>query len=312
MISIDKITTIFCSIDDFCKDFVPSWEKQMLSNGKKRIRKSSLSLSEIITIQVLFHTSNYRNFKAFYLEYVCKFLTSEFPNLVSCNRMVGLKSTSFIPMMIYLKTKGLADCTGISFIDSTPLRVCGKRRIHQHKTFKNLAQRGQCSLGWFYGFKLHIVTNDCGGIIDFMRTPANVHDTSPLKMKGFIKKLYGKLFGDKGYLSKELFHNLFSNGIHLVTKLRKNMKTKLVTPIQDAFYLRKRAIIETIFDQLKNIFQIEHSRNRSQVNYFDNVFSALIAYNFAEKKPSLINNFVDTTNHHISVVLRRTHVFIAF
>lgn len=293
MISTDKITTIFCSIDDFCKDFVPNWEKQMISNGKKRIRKSNLSLSEIITIQVLFHISNYRNFKVFYLEYVCQFLSSEFPKLVSYNRMVELQSTSFIPMMIYLKTKGLSDCTGISFVDSTPLRVCDKRRIHQHKTFKNVAQRGQCSLGWFYGFKLHIVTNDCGGIIDFMLTPANVHDTSPLKMKGFIKKLYGKLFGDKGYLSKELFQNLFSTGIHLITKLRKNMKTKLVTPIQDAFHLRKRAIIETIFDQLKNIFQIEHSRSCSPINYFNNVFSALIAYNFADKKNSLKNNFVD-------------------
>ena len=127
-----------------------------------------------------------------------------------------------------------------------------------------------------------------------MLTPANVHDTNPLKLKGFISKLYGKLFGDKGYLSKDLFQSLFSNGIHLVTKLRKNMKTKLVTPIQDAFYLRKRAIIETIFDQLINIFQVEHSRNRSQINYFNNIFSALIAYNFAEKKPSLKNNFVDT------------------
>ena len=127
-----------------------------------------------------------------------------------------------------------------------------------------------------------------------MLTPANVHDTNPLKMKGFINKRYGKLFGDKGYLSKELFQSLFANGIHLVTKLRKNMKTKLVTPIQDAFYLRKRAIIETIFDQLKNIFQVEHSINRSQINYFNNIFSTLIAYNVAEKKPSLKNNFVDT------------------
>ncbi len=98
----------------------------------------------------------------------------------------------------------------------------------------------------------------------------------------------------QGYLSKELFQSLFVNGIHLVTKLRKNMKTKLVTPIQDAFYLRKGAIIETIFDQLKKIFQVEHSKNRSQINYFNNIFSALIAYNFGEKKPSLKNNFVDT------------------
>jgi type II secretory pathway predicted ATPase ExeA len=121
-----------------------------------------------------------------------------------------------------------------------------------------------------------------------------VQDTNPLKMKGFISKPYGKLFADKLYLSKDLFQSLFANGIHLVTKLRKNMKTKLVTPIQDAFHLRKRAIIETIFYQLKNIFQVQHSRNCSQINYFNNIFSALIDYDFAEKKPSLKNNFVDT------------------
>ena len=142
MLSQDKITQIFCSIDDFCKDFVPNWESQLLSNGKKRIRKSNLSISEVITIQVLFHVSGYRNFKTFYLDYVCKFLTKEFPNLVSYNRMVELKSSSFIPMMIYLKTKGLSDCTGISFVDSTPLRVCDKRRIGQHKTFTDIAQIG--------------------------------------------------------------------------------------------------------------------------------------------------------------------------
>ncbi len=136
MLSQYKITQIFCSIDDFCKDFVPNWESQLLSNGKKRIRKSNLSISEVITIQVLFHVSGYRNFKTFYLDYVCKFLTKEFPNLVSYNRMVELKSSSFIPMMIYLKTKGLSDCTGISFVDSTPLRVSDKRRIGQQKHLK--------------------------------------------------------------------------------------------------------------------------------------------------------------------------------
>jgi len=294
MITDAKLTQIFCSVDDFCKDFLPSWEKSMLLNGKKRIRKSKLSLSEVITIQVLFHVSGYRTFKKFYLDYVSKFLVKDFPNLVSYNRMVELKSSSFMPMAMYLKTQSLGDCTGISFIDSTPLRVCDNRRIHQHKSLKNIAQRGQCSLGWFYGIKLHIVTNDCGEIIDFMLTPANVDDRKPLKMEGFIKKLYGKLFGDKGYLSKELFQDLFSNGIHLVTKLKRNMKTNLLTPMQDAFLLRKRAIIETIFDQLKNIFQVEHSRNRSEVNYFNNIFSALIAYNFAEKKPSLKHIFIDT------------------
>jgi hypothetical protein len=294
MISDSKITEIFCSIDDFCKDFIPFWQKSLISNGKKRLRSSKMSLSEVMTIQVLFHISGIKNFKDFYLKYVCKQLQQEFPKLVSYNRMVELKKESFLPLAIYLKSYGLSNCTGISFIDSTPLRVCDKRRIHQHKTFHNIAQRGQCSLGWFYGFKLHIITNDVGGIIDFMITKGNVDDRKPLRFKSFIKKLYGKLFGDKGYISKSLFTELFSNGVHLITKLRKNMKTKLLTPMIDAYHLRKRAIIETIFDQLKNICQVEHSRHRSVVNYFNNIFSALIAYNFKDRKPSLKNNFVDT------------------
>ena len=206
-----------------------------------------MSLSEVMTIQVLFHLSGFRTFKVFYLGYVCNYLQSEFPNTVSYNRMVELKGQSFMPLAIYLKVCGLANCTGISFIDSTPLRVCDKRRINQHKVFKDLAQRGQCSLGWFYGFKLHIITNDCGGIIDFMITKGNVDDRKPLRFKAFIKKLFGKLFGDKGYISKDLFTELFSNGVHIITKLRKNMKTKLLTPMEDAYHLRKRAIIENYF-----------------------------------------------------------------
>jgi len=301
MISSSKITEIFCSIDDFCIEFVPFWQKSLLNNGKKRIRASKMSLSEVMTIQVIFHLSGYRTFKEFYLGYVTRYLTDDFPNLVSYSRMVELKGQSFMPLAIYLKVCGLAHCTGISFIDSTPLRVCDKRRINQHSVFKELAKRGQCSLGWFYGFKLHIITNDTGGIIDFMITKGNVDDRKPLRFKTFIKKLFGKLFGDKGYISKSLFTELFSNGVHLVTKLRKNMKTKLLTPMIDAYHLRKRAIIETIFDQLKNICQVEHSRHRSVVNYFNNIFSALIAYNFKDKKPSLKHKFTDTKQLYLNL-----------
>jgi len=102
MISNEKITQIFCSFDDFCKEFVPFWEQSLISNGKKRIRKSKMSLSEVMTIQVLFHISGYRNFKTFYKGYVCKHLTNDFPDLVSYNRMVELKQQSFMPLSIYL------------------------------------------------------------------------------------------------------------------------------------------------------------------------------------------------------------------
>jgi len=247
-----------------------------------------------MTIQVSFHLSGYRNFKEFYLSYVCTYLRDLFPKTVSYNRMVELCSGSMLHLFTYLESFGPGACTGISFVDSTPLQVCYNRRIHQHKTFRDIAQRGQCSLGWFYGFKLHLLNNDKGELIDMYVTSGNVDDRKPLKMKSFIDNLWGKLFGDKGYLSKALFSELFGKGIHLITKLKRNMKSTTLTPMMDAILLRKRAITETITDQLKNICQVEHSRHRSPRNFFTNLFAALIAYNFQEKKPSLKINVVDT------------------
>ena len=299
MFSMNKVTEIFCSIDDFCLEFIPTFNNHLLSNTKNRNKPSKLSLSEVMTIQVLFHISGFRNFKTFYKGYVCAHLNTWFPDLVSYNRMVELCSESLVPLAIYLKSRATGKCTGISFIDSTPLRVCHNRRIHSHKVFNGLAQRGQCSIGWFYGFKLHLVTNDMGHVVDFMLTPGNVDDRKPLKIERFIKNLWGKLFGDKGYIGKDLFKNLFFNGIHLVTKLKRNMKSSSITPIMDAILLRKRAISETIIDQLKNIFQVEHSRHRSPKNFLTNLFSALIAYNFSDKKPSLKINLTDTNQLYL-------------
>jgi len=295
----NKVTEIFCSIDDFCLEFIPTFNNHLLSNTKNRNKPSKLSLSEVMTIQVLFHISGFRNFKTFYKGYVCAHLNTWFPDLVSYNRMVELCSESLVPLAIYLKSRATGKCTGISFIDSTPLRVCHNRRIHSHKVFNGLAQRGQCSIGWFYGFKLHLVTNDMGHVVDFMLTPGNVDDRKPLKIERFIRRLWGKLFGDKGYIGKDLFKNLFFNGIHLVTKLKRNMKSSSITPVMDAILLRKRAISETIIDQLKNIFQVEHSRHRSPKNFLTNLFSALIAYNFSDKKPSLKINLTDTNQLYL-------------
>lgn len=296
MIDALKITQIFCQIDDFCKDFIPVVQSHHLGNHKSRLRACSLTTSEVMTIQVLFHHSGIRTFKKFYTDYVCHQLATFFPGLPSYNRMVERCSGTMFYLGMFLKYKATGNCTGISFVDSTPLRVCHNRRIHSHKVFDGLAQRGQCSIGWFFGFKLHLVTNDCGDVVDFMVTPGNTDDRKPLKMNGFIEKLHGRLFGDKGYISHDLFEALFDRGIHLITKLKKNMKTKLVTPLADAILLRKRAICETIIDQLKNIFQIEHSRHRSPANFFTNLFSALIAYNFADKKPSLTVSVCQPTN----------------
>ena len=287
MISKDKITEIFCSIDDFTIVFETALEKSVISSGKKtRKRKFKMSKGEIITITVLFHLSGYRNFKHYYLFYIQKHLKSEFPDTVSYNRFVELMQSNMLALTMYMKTSCLGEVTGISFVDSTPIRVCNKKRIRNNKVFKDIAEIGKSTMGWFYGFKLHIIINDKGEILDFMITRANVDDRTPLKTDNFLKKLFGKLYADKGYISKELIALLFEQGLHLVTGLKRNMKNSLMT-MRDKIFLRKRSVIETVNDQLKNIAQVEHSRHRSFGNFITNLVAGLIAYSFQDKKPSI-------------------------
>lgn len=289
MISRDKITEIFFIIDEFYKVFETAIEKSSLvsdSAAKTRRRKSKLSQSEVMTIMVLFHYKQYRNLKNFYLYYVKVHMKNEFPDTVSYNRFVELQQKAILPLAIFLKTCCLGQCTGVSFIDSTPLRVSHIKREKQHKTFKNTATKGQCSLGWFFGFKLHLIINDKGELLDFMLTQANVDDREPLRNLDFHKRIFGKIYGDKGYIGKDLFEQLFVDGVHLVTKIRKNMKNSLML-LQDKIMLRKRVLIETVNDELKNQCQIEHTRHRSFDNFTSNLLSGLIAYSFFDKKPSL-------------------------
>jgi hypothetical protein len=287
MISKDKITEIFCSIDDFSLIFEDALKKNTISTGKNtRKRKFKMSKSEIMTITVLFHLSGFRNFKHYYLFYIQKHLKNEFPETVSYNRFVELMQSNMLALTMYMKTSCLGEVTGISFVDSTPIRVCNNKRIRNNKVFKGIAQIGKSTMGWFYGFKLHIIISDKGEVLDFMITRANVDDRTPLKTDNFLKKLFGKLYADKGYISKELTALLFEQGLHLVTGLKRNMKNSLMT-MKDKIFLRKRSVIETINDQLKNISQVEHSRHRSFGNFITNLVAGLIAYSFQDKKPSI-------------------------
>ena len=202
-----------------------------------------------------------------------------FPQAVSYSRFIRLVPRVLVLLWGYALFKG-GQCTGISFVDSTALRVCHNRRIWRHRVFAGLARRGQSSTGWFFGFKLHRVVHDQGDILAFQVTPANVDDRKP------VPGLAAKLFGDKGYLSTPLFKALFEQGVQLMTNLRANMKNTLV-PLADKLMLRKRWIIETINDPLKNISQIEHTRHRSPINFFVNVLAGLIAYIWQPKKPRL-------------------------
>src|SRR5262249_778143 len=210
-------------------------------------------------------------------------LRSEFPHLVSYTRFVALIPDMTIPLLAYLQSRYGA-CTGISFIDATSLEVCDPKRISQHRVFAADAKRGKTRMGSLYGFNMHLAGNDRGELVGCCLTPGNVDDRTPVPQ--MVKTLRGKLFGDRGYICASLTQLLFEQGLHLITRLRKNMKNRLMH-LADKLLLRKRVIIESIIDQLKNISQIEHSRHRSPANFGVHLIAGLISYTHQPKKPGL-------------------------
>jgi len=292
----DKVIEIFVNVDDFCIEFDHEIKKHLIESKKpgSRNRNSQLTDSEIISILILFHFGQFSNFKAYYNHYVSAHLNDLFPDLVSYNRFVELKKKVAVPFMLFLRFHGLGKSRGINFVDSTHIHVCHNRRIHQHKVFKNVAERGYCSIGWFYGFKLHLIINDRGELLSFFLTKGNVDDRNLKVMLNMTKDIFGKLFADKGYISQALSDLLWGNGIQLIAKPRKNMKSNLSHI--DQILLRKRSIIESVNDELKNICKIVHTRHRSIDNFLINIMGALCAYSFFPKKPSLNIEFEKTSN----------------
>ncbi|MGJ0428216.1 IS982 family transposase [Methylobacter sp.] len=279
-----KLTQLFCDVDDFCQTFILKWQKSQLTRGdRKRHRSHRMSYSEMITLLVSYHQSGFRTFKWFYLKHVQRYWQAEFPNLLSYNRFIELMPELLAPITAFMNSRrGVS--AGIAFIDSTPLKVCKNIRIPRHKTFVKEAGRGKSSTGWFYGFKLHLIVNDQGEILSFCITAGNVDDRKPVPK--LVKSLTGKLFGDRGYISKKLTQLLAGQDIKLITTLKKNMKAQAMDAF-DQLLLRKRSIIETINDQLKNIGDLEHSRHRSLANYMSNIIASLVAYSYQDKKPAL-------------------------
>jgi hypothetical protein len=278
------IVNIFCDIDDFCRHLLTARYPQLAAPAPaRRHRSARLTLSEVMTILVFFHGSHYRTFKHFYFAHMLLQRRGEFPTLPSYTRFVELIPHTLLPLCAYVQTRKGA-VTGLQFIDSLPIRVCHNRRISSHKVFAGMAQRGKGSMGWFYGFKLHLVINEQGEVLGLTLTPGNTDDRRPVAK--LVRHLWGKLFGDRGYISQELFEQLLVQDLQLVTKLKRNMKNKLM-PMLDKVLLRKRALIECVNDQLKNISQIEHTRHRSATNGIVNIVAAVVAYTFQPKKPAL-------------------------
>lgn len=278
-----NITALFTCLDDFCKTY-EEWEAHhLIPSGRQRRRLGKLSLSEMMFIMVLFHLEAFKNFKMFYLYGVCQRHRSCFGRLPTYDRFVALMPRLFMPLTILLHSLSGKE-TGVYFADATSLKVCRNKRIHRHKTFEGLAARGKTTMGWFFGLKLHVVINHKGEIMALKITPGNVDDRAPLE--DLLKHLNGKVFADKGYIDKKLFKRLWSQGIHLITGIRRNMKNYLM-PWLDKWLLRKRFIIETVFGVLKKDMGLEHTRHRSPMNAFVHILSCLVAYCFNPSKPAI-------------------------
>jgi transposase len=280
----DSLTELFCLIDDFCRRFEPAWERRQLTTGpRRRRRRTTLSLSELMTLVVLFHQLRFRQFKYFYLDYACRHLRAAFPKLPSYHRCVELLPRCAAPFAALFEALQ-GPCDGISIVDATPLAVCDNRRIARHRVFQGSAARGKTSMGWFYGFKLHAIINSQGELIRLKLTPGNVDDRKPLPT--LCQGLFGYLFADKGYIAQRLTQHLAGQGIQLITTLKKNMKPVSRTDFEKAL-LRRRCLIETVFDELKNLCQIEHTRHRSVANFLVNLMAGIVAYCVSDRKPTL-------------------------
>lgn len=276
-----KYTTIFTIVDDFCKTYQDWIRHKLLTTGKQRFREGKLSLSEAVSIMIFYHFSPYKNLKTYYQHFVIG--GNLFSNPPCYDRFIQIIPSLFLPLIImmhYMSGKK----TGIYYVDSTHFAVCKNIRISNHKTFSGLAKRGHSSIDWFYGFKLHMIINDKSEIVAIKITKGNYDDRKAFEEMAIKKDLKGKVYADKGYISKKLFDRIYSTGLQIITGIKRNMKNYLM-PILDKIMLKKRFIIETIFGYLKENFNLKPNKHRSPTNFFATLFAALIAFQIKPHKP---------------------------
>lgn len=285
MIKEHQLVSIFCEIDDFCKELDKNMSQLQLTGPIKGKRgpASCLSISEIMVIQVLFQMVGYRNFKTFYTGFLQIYWKQYFPKLPSYQRFVELTHRALYPLTLFSQFKS-GKKTGIYYIDGSCLPVCHLKRSKRNKVFKEIAEYGRTSVGWFFGLKIHLVINNFGELIAFKITRGNVHDGAAAK--SLLSSLDGLAFGDKGYIGKKLFDELLKKGLKLITRKRKNMKEKLVVTDYEKQLLNQRNLIETVFDCLKHKYHVWHTRHRSIVNAMVNLMAALAAYTIEPLKLS--------------------------
>jgi Transposase DDE domain len=281
---------IYVEVDDFCKQNFVLLTKALRHCGlyKKNHPSHQLTRAEVTTILVYYPLSPYKHFNVFYTNHRQTDLKRNFPDLVSYDRFGALIPRALVPMMLFLAHRCQRSLrTGIYYIDSTPIETSHPKRAHQHEVFKGFAEWGKTSAGWFFGLKVHLLINHLGQLVSVRITSGSVHDSHPKVLFDLTKQLVGWVFGDKGYLlnaEKKAFVE-GSGELHWAAKPRQGMKAA-DWPLAAKRYAKKRGIIETVIRQTKSVCDLEHSRHRSATNGFVNLYSALVAYTYYERKPS--------------------------
>ncbi len=281
---LERLVEVFCDVDDFCQAFFPQWKAHLIGSGAApRGPEAGLCASEIITLLLVLHGSRFKYLKNFYNGPMGEVLRRYFPHMPCYERFVTIQKSVFIPLMCFLFSR-MGQKTGVYYIDSTALPVCHNRRIRRHKTFAGLAARGKTSMGWFFGFKLHLVFNHLNEIVALKLTSGNISDAKPVP--SLTKNLIGKLFGDKGYLGKQLAEQLLRRGLALFTRVRKNMKS-LPLSMTDKLLLNARNMAETIIGSIKAFSSLNLPKHRSPINACLHILAAVAAYQLNPIKHNL-------------------------
>ena len=276
----DILYHLFDKIDDIVKNMTTSFKKRFLPNFKsKGGRPSGLCLASIITFGIFRFFIGIKDIKHYHnylLSHFSKDL-GRIPNYPNFNRLIN-RSLPWVIVLIQwlLHYQRKHSPTDLHFIDATSLKVCTNKRIFGHKVCAGFAQRGKSSMGYFFGFKLHMVCDAFGRLVSLMVTPGNIDDRKYVVQ--LLKDLKGIVVADAGYLSKKLMLQLFEQGILFLSGVRKNMNKLMTTTQHHLLKLRQRA--EGVFSVMKHRFNLEASIARSVSGYFSRALFACLAYIF--------------------------------
>jgi hypothetical protein len=278
-----KLVEIFVEADDFLLEL-----QRQASDHSFSITQwhSRFSRSEVMTVLVAYHFSGHKCLKYFYCNDILDRYKDWFPQAPCYPRFVALIPHVVAELYLLLRFR-CQPALEQNYVDSKPMKVCHIKREGQHKVMADWARKGKGSLGWFYGFKLHAVIRSDARLSNFMLTPGNVADNNHDVLRYLLENMQGKVYGDKGYLSK-LKAELLDKGVDLIAKLRSNGKKGALVAAKDAYYLRHRGLVETVFGLWVGLIDLEHTRHRAPINYLCNTFGALLAYSFSDNYPTIL------------------------